>query len=73
MQDTGILQKLLNTGYYSAYGRFSRTRYMKFEEQKSEPLRSPNMYMIYWGLSISAFLSLGTFTLEALYGRSVVP
>ena len=65
MQDTGVLQKLVKTGYYSAYGRFSRTRYMKFEEQKSEPLKSKNMYMIYWGLAISAILSLGTFTVEA--------
>ena len=65
MQDTGILQKLLDTGYYTAYGRMSRTRYMVMEQQKDEPLRSQNMILVYFGLGISAFLSLGAFTLEA--------
>ena len=45
MQDAGILQKLLDTGYYAAYGRFSRTRYMVMEQQKNEPLRSQNMIL----------------------------
>ena len=65
MQDAGILQKLLDTGYYAAYGRFSRTRYMVMEQQKNEPLMSQNMILVYVGLSISAFLSLGAFILEA--------
>ena len=65
MQDTGILQKLLDAGYYAAYGRFSRTRYMVMEQQKNEPLRSQNMILVYVGLGISVFLSLGVFILEA--------
>ena len=65
MQDTGILQKLLDTGYYTAYGKKSLTRYMVMEEQKTEPLRSQNMILVYFGLGISSFLSFVAFTLEA--------
>ena len=64
MQDTGILQKLLDTGYYSAYGKFSRTRYMATEQAKEQPLLSQNMYLVYFGLGIGAFLSLSAFILE---------
>ena len=65
MQDTGILQKLLDNGYYSAYGSVSRTRFMEQEIPKNQPLLNQNMNLVYIGLGIGGFLSLCAFLLEA--------
>ena len=65
MQDTGILQKLMDTGYYSAYGSVSRRRLMTTEIPEKQPLLNQNMELIYIGLSIGGFLSLIAFILEA--------
>ena len=65
MQDTGILQKLLDTGYYSAYGSVHRTRFMETEQAKNQPLLQENMTFVYLGLGLGGFLSLIAFILEA--------
>ena len=65
MQDTGILQKFLDTGYYDAYGSVSQTRFMDTEIAKNQPLLNQNMILVYFGLGIGGLLSLVAFILEA--------
>ena len=64
MQDTGVLQKLLDGGYYTKYGRARMTDGQDVEVPK--PIENLRMVMAYVTLLIGLFLSLLTFAMEIL-------
>ena len=69
MQDAGVLQKMLDKGYFAAYGWTGSTVSRAFEIKENKPIVNQNMIMIYVGLSIGIFLSISAFTFEIAIGR----
>ena len=63
----GLLQKLMDNGYYAAFGQMSIT--VGAEIRKNEPIIQANMFMVYIGLAIGAFLALTTFGIEIALGK----
>ena len=51
----GLLQKLMDNGYYAAFGQMSIT--VGAEIRKNEPIIQANMFMVYIGLAIGALLA----------------
>ena len=64
MQDTGVLQKLLDGGYYTKYGRARMTDIQDVQGPKA--IENLRMVMAYVTLLIGLILSLLTFLLEML-------
>ena len=68
MQDTGILMKLLDKGYYKAYGRnIEQINFEKSFTTKWTPIANPSMIPAFFGLSLSLLLTILTFFVEVLY------
>ena len=69
MQDTGILHKLLDNGYYRAYGR-NIEQQITLEQSvttKWTPIANPSMIPAFFGLSLSLLFTILTFFVEVLY------
>ena len=69
MQDTGILHKLLDDGYYRAYGR-NIEQQITLEQSvttKWTPIANPSMIPAFFGLSLSLLFTIVTFFVELLY------
>ena len=69
MQDTGILQKLMQRGYYAAYGQAGRSATLESEVRENKPIIQENMLLVYIGLGIGTFLSLAAFVTEIIAGK----
>ena len=63
----GLLQKLMERGYYTAFGRTSISG--GTEIRKSDPIIQQNMFMVYIGLAIGTFLALTSFGIEIALGK----
>ena len=69
MQDTGVLQKLLDGGYYTKYGRARITDIQ--DVQGPKPIEFMRMVMAYVTFQIGIILSLLIFVMEILLGKCV--
>ena len=67
MQDTGVLQKLLDGGYYTKYGRARMTDIQDVQGPKA--IENLRMVMAYVTLLIGVILSLLTFVMEMMFGK----
>ena len=68
MQDTGILMKLLDKGYYKAYGRnIEQINFEKSFTTKWTPIANPSMIPAFFGLSLSLLFTILMFFVEVLY------
>ena len=63
----GLLQKLMDYGYYAAYGRKNITGGSELRQNK--PITQQNMFVIYIGLGMGALLALTTFVIEIAFWK----
>lgn len=65
----GIILKLIDNGYYEAFGRNIQVNSNEFATEEWEPIMNQALILAYVALSVGLILAILTFIIEVLSGQ----
>ena len=71
MQDSGVIPKLVDQGYYEAVGRNAQgqAKFNEFKVNEWEPIMYQTMILAYVALSVGFIMAIISFMIEAIHGQ----